>query len=195
MRVGILGGSFDPPHLGHLRMAKLAQRALSLDEILFIPCAKQPLKSEGPVADGAHRAAMVALALQRHSNWRLDTREIARGGTSYTVDTLRAVGAERASDDLYYIIGQDGLEALPRWKQARAIPGLATLVVVPRGGAPVVAPHFAAGAKMLRVAELRVSSSDIRRRISRREPWEDLVPAAVATYIRRQGLYGFRRCS
>lgn len=190
--MGVLGGSFDPPHVGHLRIAKLAQRALSLDEVLFIPCAKQPLKAEGPIADVGHRAAMVALALQRNSLWRLDTREISRGGTSYTVDTLQALRAERPKDALFLLIGQDSLKGLSKWRRAKEIPSLATLAVVPRGDGD---PTIPTGAEWVRASALAVSSTDIRRRIASRQPWEYLVPAPVARYIERQGLYGLRRCS
>lgn len=195
MRVGVLGGSFDPPHVGHFRMARLAQRALDLAEVLFVPCSRQPLKPGAPVADAGHRCAMLALALQGRPSWRLDTREVTRGGTSFTVETLAALRVERPGDDLVLILGQDSLEGLPRWKSARRIPALAQMAVVPRDPrrAPE-APPFARGAvTLLRAAPLAVSATEVRRRIAGRGPWERLVPAPVARYIRRQGLYGARR--
>jgi nicotinate-nucleotide adenylyltransferase len=176
-------------------MARLAQRALHLEEVLFVPCARQPLKSKGPEADAGHRCAMVALAIQGRPSWRLDTREVARGGTSYTVDTLAALRAERPRDELVLILGQDSLESLPRWKAARRIPALAHLAVVLRDpGRSTAPPAFTAGAvTVLPAAPLVVSATEIRRSIAGRGPWERLVPAPVARYIRRQGLYGSRR--
>jgi len=195
VRVGVLGGSFDPPHAGHLRMARLAQRALRLDEVLFVPCSHQPLKPGAPVADAGHRCAMLALALQGRATWRLDTREVARGGTSYTVETLAALRAERPGDSLVLILGQDSLESLPRWKAARRIPALAHLAVVPRDPrrAPETPPFARGAVTLLTAAPLPVSATDLRRRIAGRRPWARLVPAPVARYIRRQGLYGARR--
>lgn len=195
MRVGVLGGTFDPPHAGHLRMARLAQRLLGLDEVLFVPCARQPLKAGSAAADSGHRCAMLALALQGRPDWRLDTRELDRGGTSYTVETLAALRRERPGDDLVLILGQDSLESLPRWKAARRIPALARLAVVPRDPRrePEIPPFARRAATVLEAAPLAVSATEIRRRIAGRGSWERLVPAPVARYIRREGLYGARR--
>jgi len=195
VRVGVLGGSFDPPHAGHLRMARLAQRALGLDEVLFVPCARQPLKPDAPAADAGHRCAMLALALQGRPTWRLDTRELLRGGLSYTVETLAALHRERPGDDLVLILGQDSLESLPGWKAARRIPALARLAVVPRDPrrAPDIPPFARRAVTLLAAAPLPVSATEVRRRIAGRGPWERFVPAPVARYIRRQGLYGARR--
>lgn len=195
MRVGVLGGTFDPPHAGHLRLARLAQGALRLDEVLFIPCARQPLKAAGPEADAAHRCAMVALALQRHPSWRLDTREVARGGTSYMEETLASLRAERPGDALFLILGQDSLESLGHWKRARRIPALARIAAVPRdpSRAPQVPPFAREATAVLQAAALPLSATDVRRRIARRLPWERLVPAPVARHIVRHGLYGARR--
>ncbi len=192
MKTGILGGTFDPPHRGHLRLARLAQRALGLDRVLFVPCARQPLKSGGPVASAPDRCAMVALALQGRADWLLDTREAVQEGASYTVETLEALRAERPGDALVLLLGQDSLESLPRWRRARRILALAILAVAPRDPSrPVALPEgrWGADVRLLPVAPWPVSSSEIRGRIARRAPWKTLVPAPVARYILRQGLY------
>ncbi len=192
MRVGVLGGSFDPVHKGHVRLAMMAERACSLDQVLFIPCAKQPLKKAPPLASAGHRCAMIALAVSGRPNWLLDTREIERGGVSYTVNTLEALKKERPGDELFLLTGEDAFYSFPKWRKPDRILKLATLVVARRNGAAKESGGFRAPANrivFLRPRPLDASSSGIRERIQGGEPLDALVPPAVAAYIERQGIY------
>lgn len=190
MRLGILGGTFDPPHAGHLRMARLAQSRLGLDRVLFVPCARQPLKGRAPMASPFHRAAMVALALAGKEQWALDTRELDRGGISYTVSTLESLRREHPGAELFLIVGGDSLASFPSWHRARRILDLARLAVVPRDGEGQKLPPWAEGrVDLLRTPELRVSSTEVRASLAVGSIERGLVPATVLRYIERQGLY------
>ncbi len=191
MRTGVLGGTFDPPHAGHLRMARLAQAQLGLDRVLFVPCHAQPLKDTLPSASPFHRAAMVALALASKPGWLLETAELERGGISYTAETLEALAAARRGDRLVLIMGSDSLLTFPYWRRQADILALAGLAIVPRGG-PLDLPQGVDPRRvhLLQARPLRVSSTLVRERLRRHEPVIGLVPRAVAAYIERQGLYG-----
>lgn len=193
MRIGILGGTFDPPHLGHLRAARAAERTAGLDAVLFVPCAHQPLKREPPQASPFHRAAMVALALWGRSRWLLEDCELKRGGVSYTVDTLQELGSRYRGAGLHLILGADAFENLPRWKGHEEIVRRCRLLVVPRPGA---SPYLLLGADLMpnvrlcRSRPLDVSSTDARKRFREGLGLSGWVPAEVEAYIRRHGLYG-----
>ena len=192
MRVGVLGGTFDPPHAGHLRMARLAQRFMGLEAVLWVPCFRQPLKRSLPSASPFHRAAMVALSIQGHRDWRLCDIELARGSTSYTVETLEELRRSGSGNDLFLILGSDSYGSLRYWKRYRDIPALASFVVVPR---EKTANHGAlAGVpvdrvRLLRSEPLPVSSTIVRDRLAAGAPVSGLVPAAVARYIAKHRLY------
>lgn len=192
MKVGVLGGTFDPPHRGHLHVARVAQRALGLDRVLFLPCHRQPLKGSRPVASPFHRAAMVALAVASHPSWLLDPLELDRGGLSYTVDTLEALREAAPGDSIFLLMGEDGLESFVRWHRFRDILALARLAVVPRRSedrpdGPRSHPDVPAVRLPSRLVP--VSSTQIRALRAQGRPIEGLVPAAVASYIVRQDLY------
>ncbi len=192
MRIGILGGTFDPPHLGHLRAARAAERTAGLDAVLFVPCARQPLKKDPPQASPYHRAAMVALALWGRSRWLLEDCELRRGGTSYTVDTLKELATRYRRAELHLILGADAFESLPRWKDHEEIVRRCHLLVVPRPGA---SPYLLLGADLLpnvrlcRTMPLDVSSTEARKRFREGLGLSGWVPAEVEAYIRRHGLY------
>ena len=193
MKVGILGGTFDPPHRGHLHAASQAQLALGLDEVLFVPCHQQPLKQGRPVASAFHRAAMVALAIARHGDWSLEMMELERGGPSYTAETLDALRRARPSDRLHLILGEDGYRSLERWHRWEDVVASTPLIVIARpGGASVAPPESVDGAEAhwVRARPIPVSSSMVRERLSSGRGVRSLVPAPVAAYISRQGLYG-----
>lgn len=200
MRLGIFGGSFDPVHRGHLRLAESAWRQLDLQQIQFLPTRSQPLKPSGPAASDRDRVTMLRLATAQRDEFDVSQREIDRGGTSYTVDTLREINAELPQAKLYFLMGADSLADLPQWKQPDEICRLAIPAVVRRGGAP--APDFAIlkplatderlaeiRAAQIEMPEMLISSSVIRARIAEGEPWEHDVLPAVAEYIREQQLY------
>jgi nicotinate-nucleotide adenylyltransferase len=200
MKVGVFGGSFDPVHNGHLRVAEACRRAVPLDEVLFLPAATQPLKPQGPRALTADRMAMLELAVAGRDGLRVSDLEVARGGVSYTVDTLRQLAGAGPRDELFLIVGTDALSDLPNWRSPYEICSLATLLVVERPGTPtserLSLGHPGEGdrfkeARLIRVPlePLDISSSEIRGRIARGEPIDELVPAGIAEYIAERGLY------
>ena len=119
MRIGILGGSFDPPHIGHLWIAEAVREVLKLDEIRWIPAAISPLKPDGPVASNEQRRQMVALAVSGFSEYLVDDRELDRGNVSYTVDTLQGLKEEFPKAEFFLIMGSDSLASLQHWFQPK----------------------------------------------------------------------------
>ncbi|MFQ6098046.1 MAG: nicotinate (nicotinamide) nucleotide adenylyltransferase, partial [Armatimonadota bacterium] len=134
MRRGILGGSFDPVHLGHLRAAGAAADRLRLAVVHFVPAGRQPFKRGRHHAGAADRAAMLERAVAADRRFVLDRREVERGGPSYTVDTLREIAAQYPDDPLFLLVGADAARDLSEWHQAREIAGLATVVAMTRPG-------------------------------------------------------------
>jgi nicotinate-nucleotide adenylyltransferase len=187
-RIGVLGGTFDPPHLGHARMAEAARRTLELDRVVFSAAANPPHKRRDAATPYAHRAAMLALAVEGVEGAELSRVEESHD-PSFTIDLLRACRS-RTSADLYFIIGADSLLEFATWKDPQAILEACTLVVFPRGRAPMVLP--VGGDASVVVFEERVidvSSSEIRRLVAAGEVPEGVLAPAVASYIARHGLY------
>lgn len=185
VRIGVFGGSFDPIHLGHLSTARAAADLLALDQVRFVPAARQPLK-KAHRASVADRVAMLETALAGERRFVLDRREVERGGPSYTVDTLRSLRAAFPSDQLFLLIGSDAAAELPHWRESAAIRALAEIVVHERAGASVAAP---AGMRLIAVPPVDVSASRIRSAVGQGDSIEGMVPAAVAEYIRAHRLY------
>ena len=199
MRVGVFGGSFDPVHLGHLRLADCCWRQARLDRVKFVPASRQPHKPSGPVADDAHRVAMLRLALER-PEFYVSTIEIYRGGVSYTVDTLRTLHERLPGAELFFLMGADSLADLPHWRDPQTICELATPLVVRRAGMdepdfdalrPLITAERLAEIQDLQVEmpETPISSSGIRQLIARQGQWRTLAPPAVAEYIDAHRLY------
>jgi len=186
---GLLGGSFDPVHVGHLIAADRAAEALGLDRVLFVPCARQPLKATGPVAAGAHRRAMLELAVAGHGPFAVDPIELDRAGPgpSYTVDTLRALAARCPGERLVLLLGADAAADLPRWRAVEEVVRLAEVAVLTRPGAP--APARGLVRHVVATPAIEVSASEIRARCAAGRSIRYLVPDAVADYIERNGLY------
>jgi nicotinate-nucleotide adenylyltransferase len=183
--IAILGGTFDPVHNAHLAIAGAALEHLPVERILFIPTGNPPYR-EPPVASLAHRVAMLKLALQGNPKFGIDERELAPGATGYTVDTLRSLRAEIGSAvPLYLLIGADQYAALPTWHRPGELKKLARVAVFARPGFKPVGSD----AETIPMEPMDVSASDIRARAARGEPLARLVPAKVADYIARQGLY------
>lgn len=187
MRRGIFGGSFDPVHQGHLIVASAAADALELDRVHFVPARVQPFKADRRHASPADRVAMLRAALPHDERFVLDTREIERQGLSYTVETLRAFATEFPGDALCLLIGADAARDLPEWREASAIPQLADVVVLTRPGEEI--PRHALAGTALSVPAVDVSATQVRERVRRGEPIDQLVPAAVARYIESHRLY------
>ena len=189
MRIGILGGSFDPVHLGHIALAEAARDGLRLDRVLLVVAAGQPLKPGGPAAPAEDRYAMVRLAVRGRPRLEASDLELRRPAPSYTVETLREVRLRHpTATKVMLILGADALADFPRWREVDAVRALARVVACPRPGSP--AP---AGADEVLDADTPdVSSSEVRRRAAAGEPFGDLVPADVEAFVRERGLYGVR---
>ena len=192
MRIGIFGGTFDPPHVGHLLAATDAYEALSLDRVLFVPAAGQPLKS-AIVAAPRDRLAMVERLVGDDPRFAVDPIEIERGGLSYTVDTLRALRERWQSSGggdlaLILLLGADAAATLPQWREPGAVASLAEVVVLQRaGGAEEQAPP--AGGKAIDTRRVDVSSTEIRERVRAGKSIRGFVPESVAAYIAERRLY------
>ena len=193
LRVGVLGGTFDPVHRGHLALARAARDELALDGVLFVP-AGQPWRKAGRIVAAAEdRLAMLRLALEGEAAFRVETLELDRPGPSYTADTLEALRAVRPEDELYCIAGEDALADLPNWVRPERILELATLAVARREDAAAAAAERLPGLPerlvWLKMPPVAVSATEIRDRVRRGLPVAELVPPAVAAYIRERGLY------
>jgi nicotinate-nucleotide adenylyltransferase len=186
MRFGILGGSFNPIHHGHLIIATRAAEALSLDRVLLIPTARSPLKAPGDLAGPRDRLAMVRLAVRGNPLLEASDLEVRRGGTSYTVDTLRQL-RRILPGEFVLILGADAARLLPRWRSIEEVRHLARVAVVGRGG--LRPREKTPKGSMVPVPEIDISSTDIRERVRRGLPIRYLVPEAVERFIRRKRLY------
>ena len=200
MRIGIFGGSFDPVHWGHLTLAESCREQARIDHVWFVPAAHQPFKPDGPFATDAQRVDMLKLALADRPDCDISTIEIDRGGMSYTVDTLLTISSSQPDAELFLLMGADSLVDFPYWRRPAEICRVATPLVANRGGEPppnfdhlaeVVSPERFAEiqAQQVRMPAMQHSSSDIRRLIATDGDWENLVPEAVASYIRDHQLY------
>jgi nicotinate-nucleotide adenylyltransferase len=194
MRLGILGGSFDPVHLGHVALAEAARDRLRLDRVLLIVAAGQPLKPGGPAASGEDRYAMLRLAVRGRPRLEASDLELRRPAPSWTVETLREVRLRHPdATEVLLLLGADALADFPRWREVDAIRALARVVACPRPSAGTPGTPALAGAdEVLDARTPEVSSSEVRRRAAAGEPFGDLVPADVEEYIRERGLYGVR---
>ena len=195
-RTGVLGGSFNPIHYGHLLLADEVLEALGLDRILFVPAGVPPHKSPALLAPAEDRYAMVKLATAAHPRFEVSDVELRRAGPSYTVDTLEALRIPRP--DLYLLVGSETFLDLLSWREPRRIAELAQLVVVPRVGS-AFDPDSAAARKIVRevgqeplivrATSLPISASDLRRRVREGRSLAFRLPDAVIAYIATRGLY------
>ena len=189
-RIGIFGGTFDPPHNAHVALARTACEELSLDAVRWIP-AGAPWQKSRRITAAEHRAAMVKLAIRGEPRFLLDRREIERSGPSYTLDTVRELGAEFPGTAWFLIIGQDQYVGLPTWRDWTELLGRVTLAVAQRPGthAETPEPLRAFVHRKVGLAMMDISSTDIRSRASRGHDISALVPPAVARYIAQHHLY------
>jgi nicotinate-nucleotide adenylyltransferase len=190
--IGIFGGTFDPVHNAHLRIARLALERLGLARLVWVPTGA-PRYRAVPVASAEHRLAMLELALANESRCAIDTRELAPQASGYTVDTLAALKAELGADaPLVLLIGSDQYEKLAGWHRWRELFGLARIAVVARPGrAPEASAEVRSAGPVLRVemAPLDISSTEIRERIARGEDASAMLPRPVLEYIATHRLY------
>ncbi len=189
MKLGLFGGSFDPVHSGHVLMARAACEELGLDRVHFIPAARSPLKPDRQPAGPDVRTRLLRLALAGCPEFCLDTQEIDRGGISYTVDTLRSYRDQFPEAQLFYLIGQDHVGLLPKWRDPEALAELAEFVVIPRPGESCVEFPSPFRGRTLGGVPFGVSSSLVRERIQKGLGIRGLVPDAVAEAMERDRLY------
>lgn len=193
MRLGVLGGTFDPVHIGHLVAATESRYALSLDRVLLV-VANQPWQKAGvrPITPAVDRLAVVHTAVEGIEGIEASDLELARGGVTYTVDTLQELAVQHAGAEIFLIIGTDVADDLHTWKRVGELQGLCTLAVVGRPGAGSV---DLPGWRVERVAmpALDVSSTDLRERLRTGRPADFLIPAPALREIERLGLYADRR--
>lgn len=193
MRIGLLGGSFDPVHIAHLALARTALAALSLDQVQLIP-AGQPWQRLPLGALPVHRLAMLQLATGQEENLLVNPVEINRSGPTYTIDTIEGLPT---GNEYFWILGADQLENFCTWRQWSDIADRVQLVVAQRGGAPVTVPAELADWSQahqkpliqLPFEPLQVCASEIRQRIAQDEPISQFTPELVANYISAHGLY------
>ena len=185
MRLGVLGGSFDPVHHGHLIAARTLREQLELDAVMLVPAGQQPFKRDGHGASGVDRAAMTELAVAGEAGLAVDRIEVDRTGPSYTVDTLAALRGAQSGAELVLLVGADAAAELPAWRQAERIRELARVVVFTRAGAGV--PPL--DGPVVEIPALEISSTDIRARVRAGLSIRYLVPETVEAYIAANGLY------
>jgi nicotinate-nucleotide adenylyltransferase len=195
-RIGILGGTFNPPHLAHLVCAQEALVQLGLERVVLMPVGVPPHKEAGEDPGGGHRYEMCRLATAKDERLAVSRLELDREGASYTADTLRAIHETTPGDELTFIVGGDMAYSLPTWREPEAVLELATLAVAERAGARRAEieqrlSELAGGdrVRFFEMPRIDVSSSDIRRRVREDWPIRYLVPDEVARYIGAHGLY------
>lgn len=185
-RIGILGGTFDPVHIGHLILAQEAMVKLKLDRVIFIPTYLPPHK-KGCYAKAEHRYKMLLLAVRKMPNFKISRMEIEAKGLSYSIYTVHQLRQIYKNAELYFIIGSDLVCELKKWKHIDRLLKICKFVVAKRG--EHLPKEFFADMKIIDIPQIGISSSDIRRRIKRGEPVGYLLPDAVFDYIKRHRLY------
>jgi nicotinate-nucleotide adenylyltransferase len=198
MRVALFGGTFDPPHLGHLGIATAAADAFHLDTVLFAPAGRQPLKPEHHPTPFVDRLAMVALACTQDPRFEASSLDAPRpdGVPNYTVDTLAALHLRIPQATLFNLVGADSFLALPRWRQPTRHRELPERIVVSRPGFPLddlaslgLTPHQRSRVHLLQTVHQDIAATDLRHRLQTGDPCTDLLPAAVSNYILTHHLY------
>lgn len=200
MRLGILGGSFDPVHYGHLILAECCREQCRLDAVWFVPAAIPPHKQNHKLSNPADRIEMLKLAIGGHEVFSVYTGEIDRGGVSYTVDTLQQLHDQGPQRELFFLMGADSLADLPTWRQPERICSLAIPAVVRRAGSPdpddTVLARLMTSDRLALARQHRVemptiglSASDVRRRVAAGQSIRFRTPRAVEKYIEAHRLY------
>jgi nicotinate-nucleotide adenylyltransferase len=196
-RIGVMGGTFDPIHYGHLVAAEECAAVLGLERVIFVPAAQPPHKLDEPVTAAAHRLAMVALAIADNPQFALSGLELERGGISFTVDTLRALRAAEPDAELSFIVGMDSLGELATWHDPAGILAAAWVAAVHRPGYPPLdlarlerdMPGATARVRIVPIPGLDISSTDLRARFAEGRPVRYLLPESVIQYTVEHHLY------
>lgn len=193
IKVGFMGGTFDPIHNGHLLAAETAREACGLDEVWFIPSFHPPLKDNAPSADGSHRLEMVYRAIDFQPHFRAMDVELERGGTSFSIDSIQALQTAYPDREFSFIIGSDRVNDLPQWHLIEELAERVRFIGVERPGEVIeksLLPSFIADRlTVIAMPLIEISSTDIRRRISEGRSIRFLVPDKVHSFIRRNHLY------
>jgi nicotinate-nucleotide adenylyltransferase len=198
VKIGILGGTFDPVHNGHLAIARAAMKKLGLKKVVFIPSHRTPLKDRPNISEPGHRWKMLEAAIGDTKGFEISDIELYRPGPSYTIDTLKALKAGfNPGDELFFIMGWDSLNELPRWKQAAELVKLCTIAAFTRPNTPEpdmkklekAIPGLKGHYVLLDIPPVDISSTDIRDMVKDGRDIGELVPAPVKKYIREQRLY------
>ena len=197
LRIGILGGSFDPPHLAHLLIAQEAWYRFELGHVYMVPAAQNPLKEpRGDEASGDQRLDMLRLACEPDTRLRLDALELRRSGVSYTIETLERMRQRHPQSELYLLMGADAAARLGEWRDVRRFGEFCTVAVFSRPGETELTDSLADTMRVLSlrfefmpVPMLDISGTDIRRRVRQGKPIRYFVPDEVAEYIHTHGIY------
>lgn len=185
-KIGILGGTFNPPHLGHLIIADQVKNQLGLEKVLFIPSANPPHKTEKKTIEASHRIAMVLESIKNDDGFSLDDSEVKRGGKSYTYDTIVKLKEEYPDVEFYFIIGADMVEDLKNWYKIDELVQIVQFVAVNR---PAYSLDTSFPVIVVDVPNIDISSSVIRQKVKDECSIKYLVPPEVEKYIEREGLY------
>jgi nicotinate-nucleotide adenylyltransferase len=195
-RIGVLGGTFDPVHNGHLHIGDALRTALDLDGVLWVPAGRPPHKSDQIVSSDKDRLAMLDLALAGSAIDEISTIDINRSGPSYTADTLEILAERFPTARLFFLMGEDSLRDLSTWHHPERILRVAELAVAGRPGVETdlqslefQVPGVRKRVHVVPTEEMAISSSDIRRRVRENQSIRGLVPASVEAYIQNHGLY------
>ena len=198
MRMGILGGTFDPVHYGHLLMAEICRQQLNLDQVRFIPAGQPPHKPGRKITDGHVRADMLQLAVSGYPEFVIDRRELKRSGPSFTVDTLAELKRESTAAELFFLIGADSLRDLLTWREPDRISQLATLVVCNSPGVPLpsmeqavswVGSEIASRIALVSMPGTDLSATEMRQRVANGQSLRFMTPRAVEALIQQHQLY------
>ena len=198
MNIGVLGGTFDPIHNGHLLLAEEVRARLNLAETLFVPAGQPWLKVDNPISSAEHRVEMMRLAIVDRPYFKLEVMEIRRPGPSYTVDTIDRLKAQLGiGNELFFILGADNLAELPLWRESSRLITICHLVVVPRPDYPLpdlkaleaLIPGLSQKVTLMDKPEINISASAIRSRVARGLSIHHLVPEPVEEYIKQHKLY------
>jgi len=187
MKIGILGGTFNPIHIGHLILAEEAREKLGLDKIIFMPAYLPPHKDNSDIAPAAERFAMVKQAIAGNKHFSVSDMEIKRNGRSYTIDTIRALKAKYPKDDFYFIIGSDLLKYLDEWKDVSEIIKMVKFIAATRPGYPL--EKIPSYIQTLAIRAVDVSGFEVRECVRLNKSFRYLVPEAVFNHILKKRLY------
>lgn len=187
MRIGIMGGTFDPIHIGHLIAASEVHRLLKLDHVMFIPAGEPWQKAEHNLSSSADRLAMVELAVRDDDRFSASDIEVRREGATYAIDTMDQLRAQQPDDEFFWIVGDDVLVRIPTWHDWERFVQSVTVVAVNRAGSENIAVDF--DYQRIEMPEVRVSATALRERFALGDSCRYLVPNDIAEFVASQGLY------